>query len=64
MPNTPPATPLMTEAEVAAYLHVPAETVRYWRHQGTGPQAFRVGRHVRYRPADVERWLEDQAVGQ
>jgi excisionase family DNA binding protein len=44
--------------ELAAYLDVPLPTVRRWRVTGTGPRGIRVGRHVRYRKAEVERWLE------
>lgn len=39
---------------------VPLKTVRKWRYEGTGPQGFRAGRHVRYRESDVRRWEEDQ----
>lgn len=54
---------LLTTAEVADRLHVAAETVRFWRHSGTGPVARKVGRHVRYRSTDVEAWIDRQAVG-
>jgi len=46
---------------LARYLGVPAATVKAWRYKGTGPRGLRVGRHIRYRRADVERWLESQA---
>ena len=35
---------LLTVAEVAALLRLPAATVRYWRHIGVGPHGFRIGR--------------------
>jgi excisionase family DNA binding protein len=44
---------------VADYLHVPIKTVRQWRYTQTGPAAIKVGRHVRYRRSDVDRWLDD-----
>lgn len=47
----------MTTLEVADQLRTPAETVRYWRHIGKGPQSFKVGRRVLYDPADVEIWI-------
>ncbi|MFT4010697.1 MAG: hypothetical protein QM655_11725 [Nocardioidaceae bacterium] len=34
--------------EVAALLRVPEATMRYWRHCGTGPRSFTIGRSVRY----------------
>lgn len=52
--------PLLTTAELAAYLQVPVTTLHRWRHDGTGPDAMRVGRHLRYEPQDVDRWLEGQ----
>ena len=46
---------------MAAYLGVPVKTLYQWRYNGVGPRAFRVGRHLRYRPEDVEAWLLRQA---
>jgi predicted DNA-binding transcriptional regulator AlpA len=52
---------LLDTGEVSAVLHVPVATLRWWRHQGTGPKAFRLGaRKVMYRRSDVEQWLEHQ----
>jgi excisionase family DNA binding protein len=49
---------LMTPQQLAEYLEVPLATVYRWRYHDDGPVGFRVGRHVRYRRADVEAWLE------
>lgn len=51
---------LLTTEEVAARLRTPAATLRYWRHIGSGPAGFKVGRRVLYRAADVEDWLREQ----
>jgi predicted DNA-binding transcriptional regulator AlpA len=52
---------LLTTAETAQMLHTPVATLRWWRHQGTGPKAFRLGaRKVMYRRSDVLAWLEQQ----
>jgi predicted DNA-binding transcriptional regulator AlpA len=51
---------LLTIAEVAAIVRAPVATLRYWRHLGTGPRSFRVGRGVRYWRTDVSAWLEHQ----
>jgi predicted DNA-binding transcriptional regulator AlpA len=40
----------------------PVSTLRYWRHLGTGPHSFRLGRRVVYRRADVTAWLLEQAA--
>jgi excisionase family DNA binding protein len=51
---------LLTITEAAELLRAPVATLRYWRHVGTGPRSFRVGRHVLYRRHDVETWIEAQ----
>lgn len=52
---------LLTIAEVAAIVRAPVATLRYWRHLGTGPRSFRVGRGVRYWRTEVTRWLQQQS---
>lgn len=51
---------LLTIQELAEYLGVPVTTLYQWRYRREGPPGFRVGRHVRYRRADVEDWIEQQ----
>jgi excisionase family DNA binding protein len=48
---------LMSAEEVAEFLGIPVNTLYQWRHKGTGPDAFRVGRHLRYDPVAVREWL-------
>ncbi|GAC1530873.1 MAG: hypothetical protein NVS3B1_23550 [Marmoricola sp.] len=55
---------LMSIAEVADTIRVPIATLRYWRHLGSGPQSFRIGRSVRYWRTDVLQWLETQSTHQ
>lgn len=52
-----PVPDLLTTTEVAAITRAPVSTVRYWRHCGTGPKCFRVGKRLVYRRIDVEHWL-------
>lgn len=49
---------LMTIDEVASYMQVPVKTLYDWRYRACGPRGMRVGRHVRYRRDEVDRWLE------
>ncbi len=56
--------PLLSTEDVATYLGVPLATVYQWHYRRTGPTALKVGRHLRYRRDDVERWLAEQAVGE
>jgi excisionase family DNA binding protein len=65
-PTSAAATPassgrLWTAQDVADYLTVPLATLYQWRYLGTGPTAYRVGRHLRYEPAAVQAWLEQRA---
>lgn len=52
--------PLWTVEEVSAYLGVPVATLYQWRHRRIGPRASRVGRHLRYDPADIRAWLVER----
>jgi len=52
---------LMSIDDVAQMLGIPVRTLYAWRTTGKGPRGIRVGRWVRYRRADVEAWLEQQA---
>ena len=47
----------LTTTEVAELLRTSPETVRYWRHVGTGPESFKVGRKVLYAGEDVEAFI-------
>jgi excisionase family DNA binding protein len=49
---------LLTSKEVAELLRVPVRTVYVWRGSGSGPRAYRVGKHTLYRRSDVMAWLE------
>ncbi|WP_338696602.1 helix-turn-helix domain-containing protein [Streptomyces sp. Q6] len=50
----------LTPVDVADLLGVPVETIYQWRRKRTGPKGFRVGRHLRYDPADVHAWVMTQ----
>ncbi len=51
---------LLTLAEAAEIVRAPVATLRYWRHLGTGPRSFRLGRRVLYRYDDLTTWIDDQ----
>jgi predicted DNA-binding transcriptional regulator AlpA len=46
--------------DVSAFLGVPVATVYQWRHHRTGPPAYKVGRYLRYDPAEIRAWLTEQ----
>ena len=49
---------LLTITEAAELLRAPVATLRYWRHLGTGPRCFRLGRRVLYRRDDLHTWID------
>ena len=50
----------LTPEDIAEREGVPLATVYQWASRGGGPPGFRVGRHRRYRLADVIAWEEQQ----
>lgn len=56
---------LWTVQDVAGYLGVPVRTLYDWRCRDYGPRGRKVGRYLRYEPAEVRSWfdsLDDQAA--
>lgn len=52
--------PLLDERELAARLGLSLSTLRNWRAARRGPRFIKLGRRaVRYRAADVERFIAD-----
>jgi len=54
--------PLARPPEVSDHLQVPVKTLYAWHHAKKGPRALRVGKHLRYRWADVEQWIDERAA--
>ena len=56
---------LLTTVEVAKHLNVSESFLRMSRLRppdGKAPQWIKIGRAVRYRPADIEDWLDKCVV--
>lgn len=53
---------LIDPPALAAELGVPEATLAQWRYRSVGPAYVKVGRHVRYRRADIDAWLDSQSV--
>lgn len=49
-----------TTREVAEYLGFSAGTLRNWRSAGKGPPFTGRDKNVRYRWADVDRWMRER----
>ena len=63
--HTPTLQPLLEPAKVAKLLGVRIDTLTVWRSQKRYPELkyIKVGSRVRYRLADVERFLESPTIG-
>lgn len=59
---------LLTESEAAKRLGVSSWTLLRFRQVGgrraetAGPAFVKIGKSIRYRPADLERWIENQII--
>jgi hypothetical protein len=51
---------LLSLSEVADILKVPINTLRWWRQIGSGPEFFKIGRHLVTTVGDVRRFIRDQ----
>ncbi|MEV7389533.1 helix-turn-helix domain-containing protein [Streptomyces sp. NPDC091215] len=47
----------LTADDIAEIFEVPKETVYQWRKKRIGPPGFRIGKYIRYDPADVHRYV-------
>jgi predicted DNA-binding transcriptional regulator AlpA len=50
----------LTPDDIAEMFEVPLETVYQWRKKRTGPPGFRIGKHLRYDPADVQAYVDQR----
>ncbi|SFS73664.1 AlpA family transcriptional regulator [Streptomyces sp. ok210] len=50
----------LTPDDIAEMFGVPLETVYQWRKKRTGPPGFRIGKHVRYDPAEVQTYVKQR----
>lgn len=54
-----PRSHLLTEIEAAKTLGFSVRTLQKWRSHGTGPRFVSVSpRAVRYRPCDLDQWIQ------
>jgi excisionase family DNA binding protein len=51
---------LLNVEEVAEILGVPVSTLHYWSHRNENLVGARIGRRLRYRPSDVDAYVEAQ----
>jgi len=55
--------PLLDQTQAADFLAVCTRTLEGWRSSGGGPRFVRVGRRVRYRLRDLQKWIDERTFG-
>ena len=50
---------LLTTADLATRWQLDEVSLRRWRAAGKGPKSIKIGAAVRYRPADITKFEED-----
>ncbi|MFJ3194158.1 helix-turn-helix domain-containing protein [Streptomyces griseoviridis] len=54
----------LTPDDIAEMFEVPKETVYQWRRKRIGPPGFRIGKHVRYDPADIRAYVTQRKTAE
>ncbi len=52
---------LMSHVEAATYLNIPPETLHQWNYRGVGPRSYKIGKHRKYRLAELDAFIETRA---
>ena len=55
-------TQLLTLQQVSDRLQIPVATIRFWRSRHEGPQAMKIGKHLRFTEQAVEDYLAEQKL--
>lgn len=51
-------------AEMCGRLGISAKTAREWAAENYGPPAYYIGRAIKYRPEEIEHWINGQRVSE
>ena len=54
-------TKVLTTPPAAAYMGLKPSTLEAWRVRGGGPVFLKLGKAVRYRQSDLDRFLDEQS---
>lgn len=54
---------LLTQKEVAEWTGMSSAWFEMSRFKGTGIPYVKIGRSVRYRTSDVQRWIDSNVIG-
>jgi len=54
---------LLTQSQVAAWINMSPAWFEQNRFKGVGIPYVKIGRSVRYRVSDVQRWIDEHVIG-
>ena len=54
---------LLSKEDLEEQTGIPARTFDQYAYRGVGPAYVKLGRHRRYRPEDVEAWIDANRRG-
>jgi hypothetical protein len=54
---------LLDSPGLSEIIDVPQRTLDQWAYLGKGPAFIKIGKHRRYRPEDVDAWLDANRRG-
>jgi predicted DNA-binding transcriptional regulator AlpA len=54
---------LWTVDDLSEFLGIAVHTIRGWRCKNYGPPARKIGKHLRYDPAEVREWFANLGKG-
>ncbi len=60
--GVPRAEAMINVEDASRMLGVHTVTLYKWRSRGVGPKSYRVGGAVRYRPSEINDWLQRNAT--
>ncbi len=61
-PSPPSLQPLLKTVAAAVVRDVEPSTLEQWRWNGRGPKYCKIGRNVRYRPEDLQSFIESTCI--
>lgn len=53
---------LLSPVEVQEVYNIPVTTLEKWRSLKIGPIYHKLGKHIRYKPKNIDQWIESKKV--
>jgi hypothetical protein len=53
---------LLSPDEVQEVYNIPITTLEKWRSKKIGPPYHKLGKHIRYKPQDVDKWVDSKKI--